>query len=232
MSFNTKKCHILSISRHRLKPILSYKIGPDLLTPVDSYPYLGVTISSDLRWNIHINNVCARAARTLNLIRRNIYRCSTDSKSLAYTSLVRPHLEYASGVWDPHTLKNINSLEMVQRRAARFVRRDYRRTTSASALIEGLGWTTLTSRRKSSRLCLFYKAFHNLSPISLDHLLQPTRPTRSTVDGSCFLTLPCRTDVLKFSFFPRTVVDWNTLSADQRQKPSIDSFRIGLQIHQ
>ena len=61
MSFNTKKCHILSISRQRLRPVTAYKIGPDYLTPVDSYPYLGVTISSDLRWNTNVNNVCVRA---------------------------------------------------------------------------------------------------------------------------------------------------------------------------
>jgi hypothetical protein len=228
MSFNTKKCHILSISRQRRKPVLAYKIGPDNLTAVDSYPYLGVTISSDLRWNIHINNVCARATRTLNFIRRNIYRCPPDSKSLAYTSLVRPHLEYASGAWDPHTAKNINSLEMVQRRAARFVKRDYRRTTSASSLTDGLGWSTLSSRRKSSRLCSFYKAYNRLSPISLDHLVQPSRSTRSSVDGSCFLTLSSHTDVYKYSFFTRTIIDWNALSSDQRLKTSIDAFRGGL----
>ena len=215
MSFNTKKCHILSISRQRLRPVTAYKNGPDYFTPVDSYPYLGVTISSDLRWNIHVNNVCARATRTLNFIRRNIYRCPADSKSLAFTSLVRPLLEYASGAWDPHTAKNVNSLEMIQRRAARFVKRDYRRTTSASSLIDGLGWSTLSGRRKSSRLCSFYKAYNKMSPISLDHLAQPSRSTRYTADDSCFLTLSSRTDVFKFSFLPRTIVDWNALSSNQ-----------------
>jgi len=82
MSFNTKKCRILIISRQRLRLVPAYKIGPDHLTT----PYLGVTISSDLRWNIHINNVCAWAIRTLNFIRRNIYRCPPDSKSLALAS--------------------------------------------------------------------------------------------------------------------------------------------------
>jgi len=124
MFFNSKKCHILSISRQRFIPVPTYKIGPDHLTAVDSYPYLGVTISSGLRWTIHINNVCALATRTLNFIRRNMYRCPPDSKSLVFTSLVRPYLEYASGAWDPHTAKNVDSLEMVQRRAARFVKID------------------------------------------------------------------------------------------------------------
>ena len=49
MSFNAKKCHILSISRERNPLVAHYTLGQDQLSVVDSYPYLGVTISSDLR---------------------------------------------------------------------------------------------------------------------------------------------------------------------------------------
>ena len=38
-----------------------------------------------------------------------------------YLSLVRPMMEYASCVWDPHEIVNIQALEKVQRRAARWV---------------------------------------------------------------------------------------------------------------
>jgi len=36
-----------------------------------------------------------------------------------YRIMVRPIIEYAASVWDPHTLSNINKLEAIQRRAAR-----------------------------------------------------------------------------------------------------------------
>jgi len=135
MVFNTKKCHILSISRKCDRPTITYTLGTEKLSVVESYPYLGVTVSSDLWWHHHINTISNKATRTLNFIRRNIYGCSPEAKFLAYTSLVRPHLEYASAVWDPYTARHSNKLDKVQRRAARFVRRDYRRTTSASQLI-------------------------------------------------------------------------------------------------
>jgi hypothetical protein len=125
MKFNSKKCHILSVSRKRTKPFLDYKLGPDQLSVVDSYPYLGVTISSDLRWHLHVNNICSKASRSLNFIRRNIYKCSPDIKSLAYFSLVRPHLEYAAAAWDTYTLQDTSQLEKVQRRAARFVKNNF-----------------------------------------------------------------------------------------------------------
>jgi hypothetical protein len=54
---------------------------------------------------------------TLGFIRRNLGRCPTNIKRQAYLSLVRPHLEYASSVWDPHLQKHLYQIEMVQRRA-------------------------------------------------------------------------------------------------------------------
>ena len=53
-------------------------------------------------------------------IYRNLRHCPSTVKCNCYRSMVRPVLEYASSVWDPHTLNNINRIEAVQRRAARF----------------------------------------------------------------------------------------------------------------
>jgi hypothetical protein len=64
---------------------------------------------------------------SLTIIRRNLGRCPTNIKRQAYLSLVRPHLEYASSVWDPHLQIHIYQIEMVQRRAARFLKHKYSR---------------------------------------------------------------------------------------------------------
>jgi len=75
---------------------------------VDSYPYLGVTISSDLRWHKHVNSVSPKATRTLTFVQRNIYRCLPDVKTLAYTLLIRPHLEFASAAWSTLPVTSIS----------------------------------------------------------------------------------------------------------------------------
>jgi len=112
---------------------------------MDSYPYLGVTISSDLSWDRHVTSISTKATRALNFVRRNIYRCTRtpESKELARTSLVRPLMEFAVPAWGPYRVKDINKLETVQRRAARFAKSDYHRTTSVSKLMDDLGWRTL-----------------------------------------------------------------------------------------
>jgi len=84
---------------------------------------VSLSLHSDIRWHEHINNVSAKATKTLNFIRRNVYCCPAGTKA---TALVRPHLEYAAAAWDPYLLGDCKQLEKVQRRAARFVKRDYR----------------------------------------------------------------------------------------------------------
>jgi len=175
---------------------------------VNSHSYLGVTVSSDLRWHEDVNNVSAKATKTLNFIRHNVYCCPPDTKVTDYISLVRPHLEYAAAVWDPYLVSDCKQLEKVQRWAARFVKRDYRSITSVSSLISQLGWQTLSDRRRNSRLSLIYKSLHGLAGISTSPFRRSSKPTRSA-DSDTFCVLSSRTDPYKYSFYPRTIVAWN-----------------------
>ena len=102
MRFQPVKCNMMQLTRKWIKKIhVSYTLeGTDLET-VESVKYLGVTITSDLRWNTHVGNVCTKANRTLGFLRRNLYSCTKEVKAAAYKGLVRPVLDYGSSVWDP-----------------------------------------------------------------------------------------------------------------------------------
>jgi len=77
---------------------------------------------------------------------------------------------------------------------------------------------------------VFYKAFNNLSAISPDHLSVSSRHTRAFNDNK-FMSLPVRTDVFKYSFFPRTITDWNSLPLAVRLSQSTQSFHGALLNH-
>ena len=53
------------------------------------YSYLGVTITKDLKWNTHISNVCTKASRNLDFLRRNLFSCPKVVREAVYKRLVR-----------------------------------------------------------------------------------------------------------------------------------------------
>ena len=116
----------------------NYCMSGTCLKSVESATYLGVELSNDLSWRTHINKISGKATRTLNLLRRNLYKAPTELKSLAVTSLVRPALEYSSTVWDPFQYGHIHKLQSVQRRAARFVCGNYSRDGNVTGMLDSL----------------------------------------------------------------------------------------------
>ena len=77
-------------------------------------------------------------------------------------ALVRPNLEYCSSVWDPYAAKNTNAVEMVQRRATRWVLNRFDRKDSVTEMLSTLKWKTLESRRTIARQSMLYKMRHRL----------------------------------------------------------------------
>ena len=147
MEFNPSKCQVHYTSRSR-SPIKSkYYMHGQELESVDSAKYLQVNICAGLGWNSHTSNFTSTANRTLGFVKRNVKRKNNEIKTLAYNSLVRPQVEYASSVWSPYTKENIEKIEMVQRRAARWVANDYSPYSSVSNILSNLRWRSLETRR-------------------------------------------------------------------------------------
>ena len=65
-------------------------------------------------------------------------------------------MEYSSKVLDPHTARNINKLEMVQRRSARFVFNNHSRTASPSEMMSQLSWESPSERRKKAKTIMMF----------------------------------------------------------------------------
>ena len=96
---------------------LQYKcINNIQLQEVSQHPYLSVDLSFDLSRKAHITNITSKAERIPNLLRRHLYGCKQEVKSQAFTSLVHPHLEYSSSVWNPHFKQDVLAVEKIQGR--------------------------------------------------------------------------------------------------------------------
>ena len=152
MNFNVDKCILLRFTQSHSPIINDYFLNNQVIQCKDVCKYLRIQLDNTLSWNTHITTIVNKATRMLNFIKRNLSKCSYTTKYTAYTTLVRPILEYATEVWDPHHKFLIHKIEMVQRHAARWVLSDYRFQSSITAMIDELGWVTLKQRCKKEQI--------------------------------------------------------------------------------
>ena len=113
MRFNAKKFQVLRVTNKRHPIASSYTIHGHTLDVVDSAKYLGVHLDSHLNFNSHVDAVTKKANNTRAFLSRNLGHCSRKIKEAAFTTFVRPTVEYASTSWDPHTQKNVKKVEQV-----------------------------------------------------------------------------------------------------------------------
>ena len=180
MVFNASKCYVMHIHRGNSTKSYFYQICGEFLSPVTNEKYLGVHITQDLSWSLHIDRVATKASQKLGFIRRNLRGAPAQCKQLAYIALVRSGMEYASTIWDPHINVHSNKLEKIQRKAARWATSQYSHRTSVTSLMDQLKWQPLEDRRRIQRLAFLYKILHHkvAVPMSSIDLVYNSRPAR------------------------------------------------------
>ena len=150
---------------------------------------------------------------------------SIDLREKAYLVFVRPLLEYASSVWDPYTKRNINKIEAIQRRAARFVPNRYHNTSSVSAMLDRVHWPTLQQKQKSARLAMLWKINNNMVHADLiQSKLLPLSKWQRRFHDQQFVEIQCRTQYRQFSFLPRSIREWNELPPEAVVAHTLDTF--------
>ena len=193
------------------------------LEEVTSDRYLGVILDNKLNFNKHIDEITNKATKLLNLCRRNLHMCSREIKTTAYFAIIRPHLDYASTCWNPYTKLNIDKIEAVQRRAARFVLNYYDYSSSAdlsTKISQTLKWKSLQHRRALADLCMFYKIRNNFVNIPFPPIITP-----SIRHANCYNHVQAlHSEAFKYQFFVRSARLWNTIPHVIKIKPSVSSF--------
>ena len=109
---------------NRINPVYyTYKIK-DCLNEVFHAKYLGMFIDKGLTWSKHIDYIASKANQVLAFLQRNLISCPTQVKINCYKSFVHPimHGLLLNSMHGLHiySICNINKIEAIQRRAARF----------------------------------------------------------------------------------------------------------------
>ena len=121
---NETKCKELRIGfckpRAMFDPII---VNGEMLEVVDSAKILGLTVSNNLKWNNHIDQIISKARKRLYFLSQlKRARVGTKELVLFFTTCIRPILEYASPVFHNGLTNYLSQdLERIQKRALRII---------------------------------------------------------------------------------------------------------------
>ena len=193
MRFNAKKCYIMSINN---KLTHFYQLDGHILQQVPENPYLGVTISEDLKWSSHIK-ITKKANSTL----RKPTLPSGDYTSRDHGCVTRMLSDLYLPPLGDRRKENclIFFFKVVEGLVPALQTHDY--------LTPVRGKRQIKSRQFKD--CVT----HNI----ID--------SQATYNSRCFKTVQCKTELFKNSFFPKTIIDWNHLEDCVVRAETVNGFR-------
>ena len=197
-----------------------------LVNPNQTVSDLGITVTSTLSFSSHIEAIVSKAYSRSGLIFRGFATRNSTVLLRAFTTYVRPLLEYCTPVWSPYQAMDVLKIEKVQKRfTKRIPSLKYRTYAERLAF---LSLETLELRRLKFDLIMVYKICNDLVDLQFDDFF--TLPNvSSTRNGiySLFKTR-ARTSIRQHTFNLRVVNVWNALPINVQSASSLHQFKQGL----
>jgi hypothetical protein len=187
---------------------------------------LGVHVSCNLSFRIHVYEKINMAYRMLGIIKRNFYSVDNYTFITLYKSFVRSHVEYAVSVWNPCTSGLIDDIEKVQKRATKYIleckHMPYR------SRLQYLHLPTLKYRRLRGDMIEVFKILHTIYDPVITPMLQRNFDSRTRGNSLKLFVARSNIDLRKYSFTNRVVRAWNSLPDKVVNSVSLNSFKINI----
>ena len=213
---------------HHLPNRVSISVGDISVVPSGTVKTLGVHIDSSLSMSSQVTALC----KSLNFHLYNICRVrkmlTKEARSHAVRSLVLSRLDYSNSMLIYANKVDIDRLQRIQNRAAKFVCKA-RKYDRATPLLKQLHWLPVEKRISYKIALIVYKCIHKFAPQYLMNLLSPQHRSsyrlRSSEDTR-ILHVPrisSKRGEASFDFCGPKI--WNSLPAHVRFCTSINSFK-------
>ena len=229
MNFKYSKCKHLPFGHNSPSRHYTMVSGTALhqICTVDEENDLGIMFSRNFKFKSHIHKMVQKANKVLGVINRTFKYLDPNIMHLLYTSLVRPHLDYASNIWNPYLLEDMCTIEKLQRRATKLI--PSLKQCTYQERLSALNLPSLQYRRLRMDLIMTYKILQGTVHLRKDHFfIMNTNPTRT--NGLKIYKHHCNKTLRRYSFSQRIIDHWNRLPSEIVNAPNLLSFKTQLDI--
>ena len=237
LKFHPQKCVSMTIC-NKSEPGLAektkreYHMGNYKLKSSDCEKDIGIHVDEHLSFDTHINYIANKANRVLAITRKSFEFMDIQTFKYLYKGLVRPQLEYATSVWHPHLIRQMETIEDVQIRATKMV--PGLSNLTYPERLKKLDIPTLRYRRICGDMIQMYKLICKPKvgayDCSLPSLFEKF-PRDLRGHDKKLVYDPHRLDIRKYSFKIRNIELWNSLPQHVIDSESIISFEKNLDKH-
>ena len=215
MEFNVKKCKVMHLGKKNKD--YDYYMKGSVLSSVNQECDIGVLVESSLKPSLQCAEASKKESVVLGQITRAILYRDRFIFLKLYVQFVRCHLEFASPVWSPWHIGDIEILEKVQRRAVNFIT-GLKGVTYEDKLKE-LGILSLVDRRSRADLIQVFKILKGIDDVDSSTWFtlvgqEPQRVTRNTSYHGNLVATRSKSDIRLNFFTNRVVSRWNGLPTD------------------
>jgi hypothetical protein len=194
------------------------------ITSTNNIKVLGVTLDNKLNFKLHVTQICQRASRQINALKRISKFFNTDRRLLIYKSFIYGNFSYCPVTWLFCGKVNSNRLEKIQERALRYVFSDY--SSPYDVLLTRGNLLPLSLYRLRFLALELYKCVNGLNPNYLNELFMKHSVNYNLRDNNLLLQPKFRTTRFGLKSFRYIGAKlWNELPLKIKESKNLNTFK-------
>jgi hypothetical protein len=224
MKANPDKFQFIVSSRKNPSVEINLDVCNTTLKAEENVVLLGLKIDKNLTFDDHIKDICLKAGKQLNVLRRFSKTLTVKHKMNIFNSFIVSHFKYCPLIWHFTKKRNIRMVEKIHERGLRFVFNDVK--SSYQELLSICNRTSLYHDRLRLIAIQVYKILHSLSPMYLNELCIK-KENNYLLRDDCILFQP-KVNTVTYgihSFRYHSSKIWNSLPAIIKSATTLSKFK-------
>jgi hypothetical protein len=230
IKFSAEKTESLRINNkmtnEKIEPLF---LNGHPIKEVYKHKHLGITISYNLKWDEHINDVVNSCSKRLNMLRSLKFKLNKKTLEIIYFAFIRPKMDYGCVLFAGSSKSNLDKLDKIEIECIRIIT-GATRLSHRNKMLNEISWQLLADRRAYFVLCQLYQIVYNIAPIYLLNIYREIQDYGETHNyqlrnKGCVKKPFSRSIIYTQSFFPYSISLWNRLDTETKSASSLRSFK-------